>query len=88
MFFLLQFLLLNSIVPNRGGNQLMFASVWESRNINTSAVATLAPANLALIRPLRSGKWTALTLVKFANRKSSKGFWLNSGNNKKDLIYI
>ena len=37
--------------PSKGGNQLTLASVWESRKMMTSAVATLAPANRAVIRP-------------------------------------
>lgn len=42
--------------PSNGGNQLTLASVCESKNTKTSAVATLAPASLARIKPLLSGK--------------------------------
>ena len=38
-------------IPSKGGSQLTLASVWESKKMMTSAVATLAPANLAVIRP-------------------------------------
>jgi len=35
--------------PNKGGNQLVFASVCESKNISTSPFAALAPAKRAVI---------------------------------------
>lgn len=42
---------IRNIIPKRGGNQLTFASVCESKNIKISLVAFLAPAKRALIKP-------------------------------------
>lgn len=38
-------------IPNKGGSQFTFASVWESRNIKTSPAAALAPISLARMSP-------------------------------------
>lgn len=48
--------------PSKGGSQLTLASVWESRNISTWAVALAAPARRALISPDLSGKCITCTL--------------------------
>lgn len=37
------------VKPSKGGSQLVFASVCESKNISTSPVAALAPAKRAVI---------------------------------------
>lgn len=37
------------VKPNKGGSQLVFASVCESKNISTSPFAALAPARRAVI---------------------------------------
>ena len=49
-------------LPSKGGSQLTLASVWESRNISTWAVAFVAPARRALISPDLSGKCMTCTL--------------------------
>lgn len=62
-------------LPNKGGNQLTLASEWASRNTRTSAVAALAPANLALIRPCLEGRWITCTMWdRCFLTKSSRGF--------------
>lgn len=53
-------------IPKSGGSQLTLASVCESKNKRTSPFASLAPANLALINPLRFGKCITRVLVTFA----------------------
>lgn len=51
-----------NILPKRGGSQLTFDSVCESKNINTSLTAFLAPAKRALIKPCLFFKRMILTL--------------------------
>lgn len=52
-----------NILPKRGGSQLTFDSVCESKNINTSLIAFLAPAKRALIKPCLFFKRMILTLL-------------------------
>jgi len=65
-----------NILPKRGGNQLTFASVCESKNIKTLLEAFLAPAKRALIKPCLFFKCIILTLsAKFLDTNLSNGFF-------------
>lgn len=57
---------------------MTFASVWESRNSNTSAMAAFAPANRALIKPSLSRRRMIFTLGRFFFTYSSNFFFKNA----------
>lgn len=68
-----QFKLNPITLPKSGGNQLVFGSVCESKNIKISPFATRAPAKRAKIRPDRFGNRINLTFGKYFEIKLSSG---------------
>jgi len=76
-----------NIIPNKGGNQLIFASVCESKKIKISLVAFLAPANRALIKPCLFFKCMIWTLsAKFFDKKLSNGLFKLARKHEKWFI--